>query len=579
MLDPNALAGTLIENRYLLQKFLGNGAFGYVFAAEEMALGEVINEVAVKLIRPQNDKHRHDVLHEIRAMSRLAHPNLLGYRSAGEAMLGGQSLIFIASELAEGALEDGLQHGLMTTSSAAALTRDLAHALIYLAQRGVVHRDLKPANVLCVGQSWKVADFGLARGAAGSALHQTAAAGTLVYMSPEAIDGEIGAPVDIWALGVMLQQCLSGRFPYAPDSQLQFIRSVATREPFIAPGLPQPFDAIVRGCLTKDPHVRWTAQQVLDALGQKPLHSPASQNPVSLPVASPQAVAAPAANTARLPPQAHDLIVAAAGDGTHRTLSEALAAAPDNARIFVRPGIYRESVRLEKAVEIRGDGAREHIIIESAHGNCLRLEAGDAGGAALVSGLTLVGVAHGAGKKYFAVCVSRGALTLEDCIVASDSLACVAAQGESATLDLRGCRIVRGASDGVLFSDGAGGTLQDCEIAGHARHGLHIKKSAAPLARRCTLSANGGSGLHVAQDGRGTLQDCEIATNAKAGAYIAPGGAPTLRGCTIWDNKQQAVSAERGSAGTVENCDLRRNKFGAWDVASGSLMERRNNKE
>ncbi len=572
MLDPNAFLGMFVDARYCLRKFLGNGAFGFVFAADEMALGEQVGNAAVKLIRPQNDAHHASVLHEIRAMASLSHPHLLGYRSSGEiALPSGEKIIFLALELADDSLESCLERGQMTYAQISEMANNIANALAYLQNRGVVHRDLKPANILRAEGSWKIADFGLARLTAQT--HQTAAAGTLSYMSPDAIDGEISAAGDVWAFGVMLQECLTGRFPYPHASQLSFIRHVAQHEPFIAPAMPQPFDEIVRGCLTKDAKTRWTAQRVLDALQQKP-----RQNITSLPIAPAVPVAtarpAPQNHTVVLPRQSHEPIVDASGNGTHRNLTEALSASPKSARIWIRPGIYRESLLLERDVEILGDGGREQILVECGIGNCLKIAAGSA----TLRGLTLIGVAKTMNKKYHAVSVSGGTLTLDDCIVSSDSLACVAVQGRESSTRLVGCLIARGSKDGVLFSGGASGTIEHCQISGHAGHGVHIKDDASPILRECVISGNQGCGVFI-QGAQAIVQNCEIQSNHKSGVHIGESSETTLSDRTISDNRQQAIDVERGARGTVSNCDLRRNVFGAWALTSGSSLQRYKNKE
>lgn len=558
MLNPDALAGLLVDNRYRLQNFLGNGAFGYVFAAEEIVLGKILNRVAVKLIRPQNPKHREDVLQEIAALANLSHAHLLGYRTAGEIALGNQKLIFLASELAESSLEEWLVQSTPTPTELLIPARQIAGALVYLGQRNVSHRDIKPANILCVGGNWKLADFGLARVAAANVLHQTAAAGTLPYMAPEAIDGEVGPPGDVWALGVLLQECLTGQFPYSPDTQLQFIRQVASQPPFIAPNLAPPFDAVVKGCLVKDFRQRWTAQRVLDALenraqNQSPTipFSPAPPNS-STPPAPVRLQANADYATVRLARHPDEPVVCATGNATYRSIGEALAQIAPGARLWIRPGIYRENLILEKSVQLCGEGEREAIIIEASNGNCLKIPAGIQ---VAVSGLTLNGRAKAIGKKYYAVSVA-GEATLENCIVSSDSLACLAAQGDGAILKMIDCRIIDGASDGVLLASSAQGVLQRCEISGHAQHGLHLRNHASA-----------------------TVEDCELAQNHKCGARIGDNCHALLQRCYLHHNKQQAVNAERTARGAIEACRLQHNKFGSWDIASGSAIQRSANKE
>jgi len=370
----------------------------------------------------------------------------------------------------------------------------------------------------------------------------------------------------------LLQQCCGGHFPYDGDSELQFIRNVAAREPFIMPGLPQPFDAIVRGCLTKEWRVRWTSRQVLDALNGVQTSAPPTL--IIAPWSSP-AAPDPLLQTQAQPLGTNDLLVMAGGGGTHRNIGEAVLSAAAGTRIFIGPGIYRETIILNKSLELIGHAPRENIIVESEDGNCLKMQA-DHGA---VRGLTLRGCAGAAGKKKFAINVAQGNLTLDNCAITSDSLACVAVQGATANVTLRGCKIHDGASDGVLFSEGACGVVETCEISNHQRFGVHIKKGAAPAFKACLIRGNKASGVAFTDNGQGSLEGCDINGNAKAGVQIGQGGAPVIRCCKIRQNKQQAISADRTAGGIIENCDLSDNKFGAWDIASGSLIERKSNKE
>lgn len=142
----------------------------------------------------------------------------------------------------------------------------VASALAYLADRGAVHRDVKPANILRVGSVWKLGDFGLVRGFSGTSLQASGRKGTVLYMSPEAMQGETGPFVDVWALGVVIQECLTGMLPYSGGSDTEIIAAALTREPTISHNLVEPFASVVRSCLTRDRMARWPAAHVLEAL-------------------------------------------------------------------------------------------------------------------------------------------------------------------------------------------------------------------------------------------------------------------------------------------------------------------------
>ncbi|MBZ0214179.1 MAG: serine/threonine protein kinase [Nitrospirae bacterium] len=254
MFDPGQAIGEEIDGRYVLCEVLGEGSYGVVFSAEERSVGEAVGSVALKLMRPKSAAEREAVVREVRAMAGLSHPNLVAYRSSGEVGSGPlKGCLYLATELAEGSLADELLlKGKLPEEEVRALARDLASALEYLHSQQAVHRDVKPANVLRCGSVWKLADFGLVRGFSGTQVSASGSKGTALYMSPEAVQGQTGPHVDVWALGVVLQQAASGTLAYSGGSEAELIAGLLTREPAIAAGLPGWLEALVRTCLAKD---------------------------------------------------------------------------------------------------------------------------------------------------------------------------------------------------------------------------------------------------------------------------------------------------------------------------------------
>jgi|GEM_PF-2597352 len=265
----DTLVGITIDGRYRLASPVGAGTYGCVFAADEIAFGEVIGQVAVKLLRPPDDEAGAAIVREVQAMRQLTHPNLLTCYAAGVASDGiASGCLFIASELASHTLAGRLRlPDRMPLDEVLELAEHIASALGYLADRGAVHRDVKPANILRIRDTWKLGDFGLMRGFAGSAVQASGCKGTVLYMSPEAMSGETGPFVDVWALGVVLQECLTGGHPYTGGSDAEVIAAALTTEPYVAPDLPAPLDTVVQGCLAKERSRRWTARAVVAQLG------------------------------------------------------------------------------------------------------------------------------------------------------------------------------------------------------------------------------------------------------------------------------------------------------------------------
>lgn len=281
MLDPEVLTGQVIDGRYRLACFLGAGSFGWVYAADELALGVTVGTCAVKLLRPPSDGSyssddqscgaggRAEVLREIMAMRQLVHPHLLTLYAAGSVDDGmAKGCVYLAMELSEYTLRDKLKRPQrVTPEEVRNLGCHLAKGLAYLAERGAVHRDVKPENLFHAGGGWKLGDFGLVRPVDGSREKASAWKGTPLYQPPEALHAEVGPATDVWAMGVVLQEALVGLFPFAViDGNVQaFIARLGTEEPQVA-DLPEPFNAVVRGCLQRDRAERWTARRVLEAL-------------------------------------------------------------------------------------------------------------------------------------------------------------------------------------------------------------------------------------------------------------------------------------------------------------------------
>jgi serine/threonine-protein kinase Chk2 len=152
MLKPEKLIGMTVGGRFVLTRHLGKGAFGWVYAADQMAMGSARRACAVKLLSPDSDEERDAVLREIGAMMALSHGNLITLYDAGTVDDGlAEGCVYLAMELGEGTLESRLARPEpLTSDEARRLAHDLAQALAYLADRGAVHRDVKPANVLRV---------------------------------------------------------------------------------------------------------------------------------------------------------------------------------------------------------------------------------------------------------------------------------------------------------------------------------------------------------------------------------------------------------------------------------------------
>jgi serine/threonine protein kinase/Tfp pilus assembly protein PilF len=286
--------------RFEVRRELGRGGFGVVFLARDPLLHR---DVALKVPRTEAflDPELRARLHrEATIAAGLDHPNIVPIYEAGEA----GPVCYIASAFCPGVtlaawLKE--QPVLASFRDAAALAATLAEAVHYAHQRGVVHRDLKPANILLVS-GWlngedrhpggsgtthhsplttyqpRITDFGLAKllddkKSPANALTQAGAViGTPEYMAPEqarTAAGPVGPATDVYALGVILYEMLTGRPPFQGDSTLEILRQVETAEPVplgrLRPKLPRDLETICLKCLEKESKRRYSAADALTA--------------------------------------------------------------------------------------------------------------------------------------------------------------------------------------------------------------------------------------------------------------------------------------------------------------------------
>ncbi|MEQ9406666.1 MAG: bifunctional serine/threonine-protein kinase/formylglycine-generating enzyme family protein [Fuerstiella sp.] len=217
-----------------VQSVLGEGSFGTVYKAWDP---ELQRTVAIKLPRRTQllPETARKVLREARAAAAVSHPNVVAVHEVGQH----EDLIYIACQFIEGVtLRDYLRAHVLTPEESAKLLIELLRAIQVFHDRGIIHRDLKPGNILLdtVGKPY-VADFGLARhedGGEQSVTHSGHIAGTLLYMSPEQARGEVRGVsnrTDIYAMGVILYEMLTGNRPFQSTSSQALIYHILTDDP------------------------------------------------------------------------------------------------------------------------------------------------------------------------------------------------------------------------------------------------------------------------------------------------------------------------------------------------------------
>jgi WD40 repeat protein len=256
---------------------LGRGGMGVVYAARQINADRV---VALKMLLAGG--HAGDALRgrfkvEAEAIARLQHPNIVQVFEVGEK----DGLAFFSLEFCPGGtLAERLRGGPLTPAAAAPLVETLARAIHAAHTAHVLHRDLKPANVLLAGGGRdaplerltpKVSDFGLARKLdVEGPTYSGDILGTPAYMAPEQAAGqtrEQGPAVDVYALGVLLYECLTGRPPFRAATVLETLQQVEHAEPVavrrLAPAVPRDLETICHKCLQKEPRKRYASAAAL----------------------------------------------------------------------------------------------------------------------------------------------------------------------------------------------------------------------------------------------------------------------------------------------------------------------------
>ncbi|MGW4373920.1 serine/threonine-protein kinase [Streptomyces albidoflavus] len=271
----------LLGDRYRLGRKLGEGGMGQVWEARDETLGR---PVAVKMISllsgggSRGDDARARFRREARITARLQHPNIVTLHDVGEAGADDSRVPFLVMELIRGeSLDVVLRQGSAGLADAARWGAQICDALAEAHEAGIMHRDIKPSNILVTPSGTvKVLDFGVARAADPHAtsdrLTQTGfIVGTPRYMAPEQARGHAEPRSDLYTLGCLLFELITGRPPFQASDTVSYLSAHLTQEPLapstLAPGIPPAWDDLVLRLLRKEPAERYAdAAEVAEAL-------------------------------------------------------------------------------------------------------------------------------------------------------------------------------------------------------------------------------------------------------------------------------------------------------------------------
>ncbi|MDX1631635.1 MAG: protein kinase, partial [Thermoanaerobaculia bacterium] len=254
--------------RYRIQELLGAGGMGQVYKAWDPVLDR---PVALKYLRGDDPKLMERMLREARAQAKVAHENVCQVYETGED----EGKAFIAMQYVDGvSLDEAATE--MTLEEKLDVLRRVAEAVQAAHNQGLIHRDLKPSNVMVVrteGGGWHpfVVDFGIALDEEATLLTTAGKIlGTPAYMAPEQVTGSregLDRRLDVYSLGAMLYQLLSGEPPHAGQSQMEVLVSVAEGEPTPLgrsdPSIPRDLRIIVEHCLEREPGRRYPSARLL----------------------------------------------------------------------------------------------------------------------------------------------------------------------------------------------------------------------------------------------------------------------------------------------------------------------------
>ncbi len=281
MIAPDLITpGQLVGGRYRLRHQIAKGGMAEVWEAGDDVLGR---SVAIKVLLPELaadpsfiERFRREAI----AAARLAHPNIVATYDTGVDLSVEGGLAFIVMELVDGrTLKDVLaERGPLDAHEATTMAAQVAGALHYAHQAGIVHRDVKPANILlCPDGRVKVADFGIAKAALADAagidwdLTGTGmVVGTAKYLSPEQFEGRpVDRRADVYALGVVLYEMLCGRVPFVGNTDMAIGIQHVDKKPLnprqVRAGIPRPLEAVVLKAIAKAPDNRYPTAAALQS--------------------------------------------------------------------------------------------------------------------------------------------------------------------------------------------------------------------------------------------------------------------------------------------------------------------------
>ena len=422
--------------KYEILEEIGRGANAVVYKARDTVLERI---VALKVIRPQLLWEQEAVerfLREAKAAAQLEHPNIVTVYEIGEE----EGVYFIAMQFIPGRTVKDItaQEGPFSPERALTILRQIANALDFAHRQGFIHRDVKPTNILVTEEDRAyITDFGLVKGLAWASLTTSGGfIGTPHYISPEVAKGrkDIDGRADLYSLGVVLFEMLTGKVPFDAETPLALLRMHAEQAPprpgELNPSIPPEVEEVVLRALAKKREERYQsgaeiAEALAKAIGAKRKPLEGEQAP-------------------------EEIILSSSGEAPFTELEKAVETIAEGGTIRLRPGTYRLSqpLLISKALRLIGEEMEETIILGDGEGYVLKFE-----GPARFT-LQNLTVCYKGEREAHVVIVSNGDLDFAHCKFSGGVGSGLRLLGET-TGKVSGCIFEKNGGSGITVCDQA----------------------------------------------------------------------------------------------------------------------------
>jgi predicted Ser/Thr protein kinase len=526
--------------KFEVVRLLGRGAMGEVYLGRDPMLGR---EVALKVITAGTvfgEEAQARFEREARAAALLNHPHIVTVYEFGED----EGLHYLAMEYVHGEeLEALLRGGKASKAELLEILAQVCEGLAYAHEQGVVHRDIKPANVLVNRHGKrpraKLMDFGVAQLGPSGLTQAGTWVGTVSYMAPEYLDTGKATPAsDIFALGVILYEILTGgRKPFIGDSTSLVLNRILLHPPDpILPSDVKDVSAqllmVVERALAKAPGDRFQDAEALGTAIREAMKEPLWAAPAP-------------AGPAKKEITGQRIRVGKGGHGNCLSLKVALRQAGPGTEIVLLPGVYRESVVVDKDVVILAQGGPGEVVLEGVTGPPVLIQARGAS----LRGLTLQAPAGAAALQ-----VASGAPLLESCILKAGG-PCATLQGAGTSPVFRDCTLVAGGPVGLLAGEGTLARIEGGRIQEFHETGVDAGVGALVTLQGVMVGPGEGVALKVRGRGQATLDGCSLVAGAGS-AEVEEDGRVQLSHCRLMDSDYAGLLALENSHAVLESCDI-----------------------